>query len=131
MYKYSLISNVSMKESNHLSKIVLILCLLLTFILLNYYTLKYGSQKTIGKNLISNYPNYTEAELEQINKVKECYKLKEPNEQLVFLDDITQSKPKTDKTIFFIDTSCSKNGSRVTLDSRCFNQISVNFLSIF
>lgn len=111
------------KSGKYSYKIVLILSLLLMLMLLYHCTSKNGPLTTTDDmhhtaNSNVNYPNYTKSELDQIESVRECYRIKEHDERLVFLDDILQSPPKPDKAIFFINTSCAKNGSRVTLNSR-------------
>lgn len=83
--------------------------------------------KIIGEPTF-HYPNYSKKELDGINAAKQCYKLKNPDQNLQLLNDLENPPPKPDKSIFFVITTCS-NTSHVSLTARylnlelCFNAI--------
>lgn len=61
--------------------------------------------------------SFSESDLEQIEKVKNCYKSKKSHLISKLLENILKSPPKNENNIFFIDTACATNGT-VTLTSR-------------
>lgn len=66
-----------------------------------------------------NKEEHTKSELEHIRKAKICFDSIKSYQKLQPLEDVMKSPPKHDKTIFFHDTSCTrdKNGT-VTFTAR-------------
>lgn len=102
----------------YLRSVLLIFVLISLYISLCYYAVKSGVYDYYNVFKIIDYPKFDKAELEMVKKSTECHRLKEAEKGLMLFDDIMKFKPVQDKTIFFIDTSCSMNGSRLTFNSR-------------
>lgn len=60
-----------------------------------------------------NNEKHTKSELEQIKTAKKCFESITTDQKLLALENILESPPKSDRTIFFHDTTCArdKNGT--------------------
>lgn len=95
---------------------ILILILILLFIA-NPFKSFISDDKVDVTNSKFQYPNYTREVLDKIRVAKRCFRLENPPQNLQLIDDLEKNPPKTDKSIFFLLTSCL-NVSSVQLSAR-------------
>lgn len=108
----------------YLRKLILFILIVtvISFYSLNYFYL--NKVIKIGNDIRHSkftYPNYTKDVLEKIRTAKQCFKLENPPENVQLIVDLEKSPPKTNRSIFFVLTTCLKT-SRVAMSARCFFQ---------
>lgn len=119
--KYTLISpNTRMLRNSH-PRITMIICAVIFVALWITYIQKvhYINSNYFQNDLSSSYPEYNETERQKIELGKKCFQPAANLDNVILLPDILEHevKPNPGKSIFFIVTTCTSNGS-VILNGR-------------
>lgn len=94
-------------------KIMLTVCALNVVPFVFFHTHSLGHRDSLNCERLKKvtYSVHSQVELEKINKAKKCFLLKKSLKNLMFYDDImNKPQPTGDRTIFFHETSCAKDG---------------------